>query len=176
MLEARKSLKATVITMIATLMILLSASGANAYVYNGGKWGSANITVYMYPMSSKSVSAWTAARDNWSQATDVNLYAGSPGSNITLNETYNANVTWDGIAYTSRSGGVFLSPANAYLNTRYTNGYTNIKTRGVAAHEIGHTIGLADVNYQTLMAGNTPLRGGIYYPTNDEITGINRLY
>ena len=50
------------------------------------------------------------------------------------------------------------------------------RVRQVTAHEIGHTIGLADVNYQTLMAGNTPLRGGIYYPTNDEITGINRLY
>lgn len=173
----RKKLTAGIFAgMLATSSALMTAAPASAYAYTGGKWSSSSIGVYMYPMSTKGTQSWTNARNNWTQATDVNFYAGAPGTNIALRETSNASVGWDGIAYTTTSGGYYQVPATGYLNTAYTNGYSYLTTTGVAAHELGHLVGLAHVNAAVLMNPTTPGRGSIYYVTTDEQAGVNRLY
>ena len=66
-------------------------------------------------------------------------------------------------------------PWNSYLGPLLSNGGP-IDFRRVAIHELGHTIGLADIN------GTNPLAimdidvSNIYYLTSDDIAGAQALY
>jgi Matrixin len=67
-------------------------------------------------------------------------------------------------------------PWNSYTGPLLNNGNGPIDFRRVAIHELGHTIGLADIN------GTNPLAimdidiSDIYYLTSDDIAGAQALY
>jgi hypothetical protein len=67
-------------------------------------------------------------------------------------------------------------PWNSYPGVLLNNGNGPIDFRRVAIHELGHTIGLADIN------GTNPLAimdidvSNIYYLTSDDIAGAQALY
>jgi hypothetical protein len=67
-------------------------------------------------------------------------------------------------------------PWNSYPGPLLNNGNGPIDFRRVAIHELGHTIGLADIN------GTNPLGimdidvSNIYYLTSDDVAGAQALY
>jgi hypothetical protein len=73
---------------------------------------------------------------------------------------------------------VFTStvPWNSYPGPLLNNGNGPIDFRRVAIHELGHTIGLADINGTDPLAIMDIVVSNIYYLTSDDIAGAQALY
>jgi hypothetical protein len=67
-------------------------------------------------------------------------------------------------------------PWNSYLGPLLNNGNGPIDFRRVAIHELGHTIGLADINGTNPPAIMDIDVSNIYYLTSDDIAGAQALY
>jgi hypothetical protein len=124
----------------------------------------------------------------WNYAS-VGLQFSDPGTSspLTVQDTFNSGVSWDGItnygsSFTGNGGRVgvcyFLSSATVFLNSFYTQGYSDSTIIGVAAHEAGHAIGLAHTNGCVLMTPNTGTRinCGINTPQTDDINCARAIY
>lgn len=127
--------------------------------------------------------AFDNARGAWN-GSSANVIFTSGSSALTVGDTVNSSVGWDGITNSTYNtcpspltGYCFVS-SNVYLNYYYTSGYTPSVSQGVAAHELGHAIGLDHYPYCDLMNGYTPSRilCGIAGPVLDDINGVNSLY
>jgi predicted Zn-dependent protease len=70
------------------------------------------------------------------------------------------------------------SAAATYLNSFFTGTYSQTIIDGVAAHEVGHVLGLNHSNACVLMQPSTLLRNAcnVYGPVQDDINGVNSLY
>jgi predicted Zn-dependent protease len=64
------------------------------------------------------------------------------------------------------------------LNYHFTRSDSASTIKGIAAHELGHAIGLAHTSGCVLMTPYTSTRNscGIYGPVSDDINGVNSLY
>lgn len=95
-------------------------------------------------MYSINIAGWDNGRYAWNVAPD-NIYLPSGPGALTVDDAYASTVGWDGVTYYSWhscSTGNCFAYANAYLNYYYTSGYSSATIQGVAAHELGHAIGL----------------------------------
>jgi len=120
----------------------------------------------------------------------VIFVSGSATNQVEMRDENDGNSGYDG--YTNyntssrcnHSGYSIVVYAWAVLNTYFTNGYSGPETQSVAAHELGHTIGLGDVTTNTngtrqLMYYYTPTRWGqwgINTPQTDDVNGIKAIY
>ncbi|WAH98583.1 matrixin family metalloprotease [Arthrobacter sp. MMS18-M83] len=174
--------------LVILLISALGTSPAEAYTLEGVRWENtptsgccASITVqYQANMYGINITGWNNGRSVWNAAPD-NIYLPSGGGALTVDDAYASTVDWDGITYYAWHGcstGNCFSYANAYLNYYYTSGYSAATIQGVAAHELGHAIGLSHSNGCVLMTPNTGTRNscGIYVPTQDDANGAVALY
>jgi predicted Zn-dependent protease len=173
---------------VATALFLGSAAAASAYTLEGGRWGGtptsgccANIHVqYASSMYSIDRAGWDNARAVWNGSA-ANVYLTNASGALTVNDSYASTVAWDGITYlssTSCGSSSCWTSANAYMNNYYTRSDSTSTIQGIAAHELGHAMGIGHASGCVLMTAATSTRNscGIHGPTTDDVNGINRLY
>ncbi len=164
--------------IVAAAMVSLFTVGvtapAQAYNLTGAKWSSGNIPVQISATYSGTASAWLNSIDAWNY-TDVNMTRPVGNQPFQMYDVNFSDVTWDGLTTWSPATGT-LQSVGSELNYYYTKNYAATTTQGVAAHEIGHGLGLAHRSGCYLMNPYTSERCGIYNPTADEVAGVNALY
>lgn len=177
---------------IALLAVLLTFTVgtsrlAHAYTFDGYQWRGSplNLTYTFTSIDSNSRTAFNSAVAAWNAAPD-DIYLTSSGAGDIVFETYSANDGYDGqtyyyAPYYCSSGGVQkLQTAWTYLNTYYTNSksYGNGARQSVAAHEIGHAVGLGHAGTNALMYYSTDrwFKYGIDTPQIDDDNGTFARY
>lgn len=191
----RKTLRkrSRIAQMVLVCLVVLTATflggPANAYNLEGAKWaGTPNsgccATIHASPngaadssglniMSPFDAAGFRNALNAWN-GSPANVLLDFHSGALTLYDPTVSNVSWDGYTTWSTSGGYFNN-AQVKLNTYYTRNYSAAWIQGVAAHELGHAMGIGHVSSCALMYPNTP-RCGIDTPTSDDVNGINALY
>ena len=175
--RARATVTVAAAALLATSLGVTNASRAEAYTFTSCRWPSASIS-YDNQASGASGSAFANGASSWSSRTDVSLYSRPGSSNFFFIRNNLGDNNYDG--YTSwdcGSSGTFRSTAS--INGYYTDSFPTRRRQAVAAHEIGHGIGLNHSGSNALMytsAANFYDRTGQYYPVADDINGINARY
>jgi len=172
--------KKLIFLIFAILLVCSICVQASAYTTSGYKWASKTI-YYAIHSSVTGVNsvAYASAISDYQYNTNVTLYA-SPSNTVYLNVTSESSVDWDGLMSPYGSGG-YYSEVFCYLNTSYTAFYEANKRLSVAAHEVGHALGLGDLGTSStsLMNGYTYYRyeiNRVYVTQSDDRNGVNYLY
>lgn len=184
-----------VVIVFAALPISASAntpSSSSAYTLNDKYWPSNyDIQYIKSSMTGKDSAGFSNAINAWNaSAAPIYFVPRSNGNYVDLFDQNDGNSGTDGYSYeyTGSFGcnvqgitAYIITGAGAYVNTYYTNQsyYSNGAVQSVAAHELGHVVGLGhDPNENQLMyySTNRWFNDGIDTPQSDEIAGTNALY
>ena len=168
--------------------MMVNASVSQAYYLSGAKWSGqpaspnccGTVNVDYAQMLSVDITGWDHGRSNWiNSKAQIYIYHGGTGNTMTLTDTNDSTIGWDGYTSMSVSGGYFVS-GTAYLNYYFIQNYSWGQVDGVATHELGHVIGLAhNSSGCVIMTPYTSYRWGtcgISTPQTDDVNGINSLY
>ncbi|WP_186526369.1 matrixin family metalloprotease [Leekyejoonella antrihumi] len=129
-------------------------------------------------MVSSDITSWNNGIAAWGGSAANVVYVTRSNSPLVVSDTYRSDIDWDGLTNYAGSSGQFTS-VRAYLNHYYTQSYSATVSQGVAAHELGHAVGLGHSAAScALMLPTTPGRDscGAWIPKADDIAGMNSLY
>ncbi|MCJ1715762.1 matrixin family metalloprotease [Microbacterium sp. M1A1_1b] len=171
------TITATAVAVAAALIAIPNV--AHAYAYEGPKWPSGNLRIYMNTTSGNYRTAINQASANYTSATDVNLTnttAGGP--TFSAADVNNGADGYEGFTNWFSPNGRTES-AHAILNRYYLAGKPTAQLKVVWLHELGHGLGLAHVGPLARVM-HDPASGaygaGVRNLTSDEVAGINNKY
>lgn len=165
---------------------------AQAYALGNCEWDRAsNLRWANYSGTSGAyATAMTTAASRWTAtSTPVSIYkaTSSTATHFQVNTANYGNVTWSGRApnFDTCSSGYYTRALPLLLNTYHLGKYTATRKAMVAAHELGHNLGLRHIGREgdacSVVALMHPrdadrFRCGVYGPKNDDVRGINAKY
>lgn len=186
--------------LMLLLITYLRPGSAQAYGFLGGRWANqptsgccltltynSSLTTNTYDQT-----GWNDALGSWNSSGANVIYISANSSYLVdLRDTYDSTVGWDGYTRLYVNGVECYGTSCrwnydiSFLNDYYTHDYSRQEIHSVAAHELGHTAGLAHQAKCVLMDpytfGSYPGRytstcGYIYTPQSDDINGVNAQY
>lgn len=182
----RRTTSAFVSTVLAVSVASTAApQPASAYSFLGCKWATSSINFYV-PSPLLSYPVWNNAAAEWNGLhAHFNFGAGNPSNFTGTNENRGNTVAWSGI--TRQPGTVQTPPPcqngrwasgrlEVVLNWSIVSGYTLAKRTGVAAHELGHSFGLAHNPSSTAILMYPSDARTVTAPQADDKAGVNALY
>ncbi len=174
-LRYRRLARMGIAFFVCLALLLVLTRQAFAYSLNGGRWSSSQISIGFYSsQQSYDRAGWVNGYNAWNNA-HTHIHFSANGGTLDVHDTYRSDVTWDGITYVTINGFGYFTGVDAYLNYYYTQHYGSGTIQEVAAHELGHSVGLGHVNSCVLMNPTTGSRCG-NTPKQDDINGVNSLY
>ncbi|WP_027341556.1 matrixin family metalloprotease [Hamadaea tsunoensis] len=178
------------LTVVTSLLIALplaavvNAPSASAWNSLGCKWSTSSINFYVpsplisYPAWGNAVPLWNGLDAHFNWNTTPALFTGT-------NENRGNTVSWSGVTrkpgtvqdFPTCSGGFWVSGGmEVVLNWPIVSGYSTAKRYGVAAHELGHSFGLAHNNGSTAYLMYYSDSRTVNTPQSDDKAGVNGLY
>lgn len=156
-------------------LFLVMSENAFAFTTEGGRWSSSQISIGFYgSQQSYDRQGWINGYTAWNNA-HTHIRFSANGGTLDVHDTYRSDVTWDGQTNYSINIFGYFTGVDSYLNLRYTQHYGAGTIQEVAAHELGHAVGLGHSSYCVLMNPYTGSRCG-NTPKQDDINGVNSLY
>lgn len=175
------------VCVIAVLLgiTLLQMSPAHAYVVKGSyQPGVRNIHFCIQPVTSKDSNGFYAGAGAWSASNTPVVF--SPGICTVVMEDANLGnngyvaESWESYAGTTCNSWAANSQSWVQYNTYYTNQsvYDAGAVQEIAAHELGHVLGLNHSGVTTLMSSSDAnyFTYHINTPQADDENGINYIY
>lgn len=178
-LERKKLVSFLLLSVVFSIIFVMSSTNANAYSLNGRKLPSKNFAYKWGDNLSESSSviadAFRTATGDWYSAVNIDLFY-STLAKSTLNSYHvssSSEYGYTSTSYNSSTG--IVNYYHAYVNGSNSNITKNNVARSVAVHELGHPMGLADIQSGTAVMNQQRNRENIYTPQTDDTNGISAV-
>ncbi|SDZ35113.1 hypothetical protein SAMN05421736_110112 [Evansella caseinilytica] len=160
---------------LAMLVVLINTTSVDAY-YTGRKPENGIIYVELGSVDQKYRNSWTSAFVNWSERNSYRSIRYRSGSSNLMTAQYDSSRpnAYGRIVY-NNSSSKYTTPFRTYLNTYRSQIVNNSNVRiSTASHEIGHALGLADLEDSSHSIMNTKRdRTTLIYATSRDISRVN---
>jgi len=175
---------ATAIGAVTAVLVVGLPTSAQAYSSLGCRWTSTTVRLSA-PSPLLSYPAWAGGASSWNGLDARYVVNGSGVDVYGTNENRGNTVAWSGVTRAKgtiqsfppcSSGRWTAGQMEVVLNWSIVSGYSAATRQGVAAHELGHSFGLAHNSASTAILMYPTDGRTVTGPASDDKAGVNAYY